>query len=376
MRIVLDAIGGDHAPQEAVKAAVQAARFYGCQMLLVGPEAQITVELQRHKTKGLNIDVVDAPQLIDMDEHPAHAIRRKPNSSHIVGLRLVRDGKADAFVSAGHSGASMAGALLILGRLPGVDRPALGTILPRLHSAPALVLDVGANTDCKPGYLLQFAQMGSVYMERTLGVHNPRVGLMSNGEESNKGDRLVQDAHMLLLESRLNFIGNIEPKDLMLHDKCDVVVADGFVGNMLIKMGEATVSLMTKKTKAEMKRNLLARMLLGLAPAAALTALPGEGRWRALAGALLGSAGVVGAGLYPLLSMRRSLDYRVLGGVPLLGTKGVVIIAHGRSDAFALVNAIRRAIESVEGGMVQKISEAVTPPQKVVATEEVLVTSS
>lgn len=360
MRVVLDAIGGDNAPQEPVKGAVQAARTYGCEILLVGPEERIAAELQRHNTRGLHISIVHAPQVITMDEHPAHAVRRKTNSSHIVGLRMVRDGKADAFVSAGHSGASMAGALLILGRLPGIDRPALGTILPRLHPSPALVLDVGANTDCKPEYLFQFARMGSIYMQRMHGIARPRVALLSNGEEQIKGDKLVQDAHLLLLESDLNFIGNVEPKDVLVHDKCDVVVADGFVGNLVLKMGEATVSLISKKTTTALREQLTLRLLAGVAPAAATALLPGKGHWRAVAGALLGSAGVIGAGLYPLWNMRRSMDYRLYGGVPLLGVKGVVVIGHGSSDAFAIKNAIRRAQETIESRAVQVMSEAVS----------------
>jgi glycerol-3-phosphate acyltransferase PlsX len=360
MRIVLDAIGGDHAPQEPVKGAVQAAREDGCKVVLVGPQERIHAELRRHKTRGLDLEVVDAPQMIEMDEHPAHAVRRKTRSSHIVGLRMVRDGQADAFVSAGHSGASMAGALLILGRLPGIERPALGTILPRLHHSPALVLDVGANTNCKPDYLLQFAHMGSIYMERTFGIPRPRVGLLSNGEEQIKGDRLVQDTHLLLAQSGLNFVGNIEPKDWLVRDVCDVVVADGFVGNLVLKMGEATVSLMAKKASAEMKRNIALRAALSVAPTAALALLPGKGRWRALAGALLGGAGVLGVGLYPLHTMRQSLDYRVYGGVPLLGVKGVVVIGHGKSDSVAIRNAIRRATETVESRAVQTIAEAIS----------------
>jgi glycerol-3-phosphate acyltransferase PlsX len=369
MQIVLDAIGGDHAPQEPVKGAVRAAREDGCKIVLVGPQERVRAELRRHKTHGLDLDVVDAPQMIEMDEHPAHAVRRKTRSSHIVGLRMVRDGQADAFVSMGHSGASMAGALLILGRLPGIERPALGTVLPRLHPSPALVLDVGANTDCKPDYLLQFARMGSVYMERTRGITRPRVGLLSNGEEQIKGDRLVQDAHLLLAQSGLNFVGNIEPKDWLVRDVCDVVVADGFVGNLVLKMGEATVSLMAKKTSAEMKRNIALRAAMGLLPAAALTLLPGGGRWRALAGALLGSAGVLGAGLYPLHNVRSALDYRVHGGVPLLGVKGTVVIGHGKSDSVAVRNAIRRASEMIESRAVQTIAEAVS----VQVTEKTLV---
>ncbi len=360
MRIVLDAVGGDHAPQEPIKGAVQAARTRGCSLVLVGPEQQITAELQQHNTRGLDIEVVHAPQIIDMHEHPAQAVRRKTKSSHIVGMRMVRDGKADAFVSAGHSGASMAGALLLLGRLPGIERPALGTIMPRLHDSPALLLDVGANTDCKPEYLLQFAQMGSTYASRMLGIKHPRVALLANGEERSKGDRVVQEAHVLLIESGLNFVGNVEPKDLMVHDNCDVVVTDGFVGNLTIKMGEATVSVLVKKVKAAMQRNLLMRVALGLIPTAALTLLPGAGRWRGVAGALLGAAGMAGAGLYPLWQVRHAMDYRVQGGVPLLGVKGVVIIAHGRSDAFAISNALGRAQEMVTSRTVQLMSDAIS----------------
>lgn len=362
MRIVLDATGGDHAPQEPVKGAVQAAHAYGCKVLLVGPEAEITAELRRYNTRKLDLSVVDAPEVIGMDEHPVQAVRRKTRSSHIVGLRMVRDGKADAFVSAGHSGASMAGALLILGRLPGIERPALGAFLPRRDGPPALLVDAGANTDCKAEYLLQFAQMGSAYARHTLGVSKPRVGLLANGEESSKGDRLVQDAHLLLLESGLHFVGNVEPKDVMVKSTCDVVVADGFVGNLTLKMAEATVSILLKKGSAELKHNLVLRLLLGLLPAAALTLLPGRGRWRAIVGALLGGAGLIGAGLYPMMHVRRDMDYRVYGGAPLLGVKGVVVIAHGKSDAFAIMNAIRRAKETVEKRTVQMMAEVVSTP--------------
>jgi glycerol-3-phosphate acyltransferase PlsX len=364
MRIVLDAIGGDNAPQEPVRGAVQAARSCGCTVMLVGPEGPILAELRRYNTRGLDLRVINAPQIIDMDEHPAQAVRRKTNSSHIVGLRMVRDGHADAFVSAGHSGASMAGALMILGRLPGIERPALGTIMPRLNDLRPLLLDIGATTDCKPEYLLQFAHMGSIYMQHAQGLPSPRVGLLSNGEEPTKGDKLVQDAHVMLRESSLNFIGNVEPKDVLVSDGCDVVVADGFVGNLILKMGEATVSLLTKRTRAAFKKNLLPRLLLSLTPAAITSLLPGSARMRSAAAAVMGGAGIIGAGLLPLLRMRREMDYRSYGGVPLLGVKGVVVIAHGRSDGLAISNAIRRAIETVEKGTVQKIAEAVSTQGK------------
>lgn len=358
-RIVLDVMGSDYGPPETVKGAVQAARTYGCTVILVGNPDQITAELAHHNVQGLDLPIVEASDTIGMDEHPAQAVRRKPDSSHAVGLRLVRDGAADAFVSAGHSGASMAGALFILGRLPGIERPALAGIFPTLHQ-PALVLDIGATTDCKPEYLLQFAQMGSVYAERAMGRRNPRVALLSNGEEESKGDKLVQDTHLLLRDSGLNFIGNAEPKDLMVHSSCDVLVADGFVGNIILKMAEAVISFALKKGKAEMGRNLPARLALGLLPTAVIALIPGSGRWRAPAGALLGSAGLLGAGLLPLLRVRRETDYRSYGGVPLLGVKGVTIIAHGKSDALAIMNAIRQAKAAVETGIVHGMAEAVS----------------
>jgi glycerol-3-phosphate acyltransferase PlsX len=363
IRIVLDAMGGDNAPHETVKGAVRAARAYGCTVFLVGSRAVLTAELARHKTTGLNLPIIDAPDVIDMRESPAQAVRRKPNSTHIVGLKLVRDGKADAFVSAGHSGATMAGALLVLGRLPGIERPALAGIFPTLHQ-PVLLLDIGATTDCKPDYLLQFAQMGSTYAERVMGIPNPRVALLANGEEETKGDRLVQEAHLLLHASELNFVGNAEPKDMLLHRSCDVVIADGFVGNMVLKMGEAVASFVVKKVKAENERNLLPRLMVSLLPTALLTLLPGAGRWRTPVGALVGSAGLLGLGLVPLLRARQASDYRSYGGALLLGVKEVTVIAHGKSDAFAIMNAIRQAREAVATrtlpGMIAATSSA--PP--------------
>lgn len=358
MRIAVDAVGGDNGIQEIIRGAVKAARNYGCTVLLVGPHEQITQELSRHNIRGLNLPIVHAPDIISMDEHPAQAVRRKPDSSHMVGLRLVRDGKADAFVSAGHSGASMAGALFVLGPLPGIERPAIAGILPTLHQ-PVLILDMGATTDCKPEYMLQFAQMGSVYAEHALGIPNPRVALLSNGEEPNKGNRLVQETHHLLRQSKLNFVGNAEPKDVMVKDYCDVLVTDGFVGNLIIKMTQAVVSYASKQIVAEFKRNPIERILLGILPTVALTLFFSRARMRVLAGGVLGSFGIVGATLFPMLRLRRVTDYRAYGGAPLLGVEGVVIISHGRSDAFAIMNAIRVAKDMVETGTIPSMAEVV-----------------
>ncbi|HET9221613.1 MAG TPA: phosphate acyltransferase, partial [Roseiflexaceae bacterium] len=220
MRIVVDATGGDHAPEQPVRGAALAARELSCAITLVGPEAQVRAELAKIATDGIDITVIDAPETIEMDESPAQAVRRKERSPHVIGLRMVRDGIADAFVSAGHSGATMAGATLILGRIHDIERPALAVVFPA-RVRPILLLDVGATTDCKPEYLEQFAHMGSVYAERSLGYRRPRVALLANGEEDTKGDKLVQDAHALLRRSHLNFVGNAEPKDALVGGVCD-----------------------------------------------------------------------------------------------------------------------------------------------------------
>jgi glycerol-3-phosphate acyltransferase PlsX len=359
MRIVLDAMGGDHAPHETIKGAVMAARAFDCTVVLVGPSDKITPELSRYDISGLDLPIVDTPEVIGMDEQAAQAVRKKTNSSHVVGMRLVRDGFAEAFVSAGHSGASMAAALFVLGRLPGIERPALVSTFPTL-SGSVLILDVGATTNCKPEYLVQFAEMGSVYAERALGIENPRIALLSNGEEKSKGDKAVQEAHQLLLKSNLNFVGNAEPKHLLLHPMCDVLVCDGFVGNTALKMGEAVVAFIKAKIKSEMKHNLWQRVLLAMLPTLALFLLPGKGKWRAPAGALLGSSGIIGAGmLLPLMRLRRLTDYRTQGGAPLLGVKGITVIAHGSSDSYAVKNAIRTAREAVERGTIRGMVEAV-----------------
>jgi glycerol-3-phosphate acyltransferase PlsX len=362
VRIVLDAAGGDHAPEQPVRGAVMAARTLGCSMILVGPEMPIRAELARQPTDGLDLTVVDAPEVIGMDEPPALAVRRRARSSHVVGLRMVRDGQADAFVSAGHSGATMAGATLILGRIRGIERPALASIFPA-HPRPFLMLDIGATTDCRPEYLLQFAQMGSVYAERALGIPNPRVALLANGEEETKGDRLVQEAYALLRSSALNFVGNAEPKDALVGGVCDVLVCDGFVGNLFIKQAEAVVRLARDLALAEVWRDLPRRLLPGLLPAALLVGL---GRAGLRNGALLGMLGaapaLLGSLLIPaLLRFRKKADYRFYGGAPLLGPRGVAIIAHGKSDAAAVMNAIRQAKEAVERGAVTGIADAITP---------------
>lgn len=358
MRIVLDASGGDHAPQATVAGAVAAAQTSGDQIILVGAEAAIRAQLAQHDLTNLDLPVVDAPEMIEMTEHPAQAVRRKRNSSVAVGLRLVRDGAADAFVSAGHSGATMAGALFILGRIKGIERPCLVTRFPTLHGA-ALLLDSGATTDCKPEYLAQFAQMGSIYAQRSLGLAQPRVGLLANGEEANKGDKLVQDAHALLSTMpQLHFVGNVEPKDMLLHDAADVIVADGFVGNLVLKFGEAVFKLASSAAAQNIRRQVALRTLVGVAPALVALAWPGKGRARAALASLTGLTLPAMTAILPLVELRRRMDYRTQGGAPLLGVNGIAVIAHGKSDALAIQNAIAQARQAVNDRVVATISQA------------------
>jgi phosphate acyltransferase len=367
VRIVLDASGGDRAPGETVAGAVLAARALGCTIVLAGPERAIRAELAKHRADRLAIEIVDAPEVIEMGEHPAQAVRRKTRSSHVVGLRMVRDGQADAFVSAGHSGATMAAATLILGRIRGIERPALAILFPAREKM-FLLLDIGANTDCKPEYLLQFAQMGSIYAERALGYANPRVALLANGEEAGKGDRLVQATYPLLRDSGLNFVGNVEPKDALLGSACDVLVCDGFVGNMFIKQAQAVVKLALALAQDETRRGLAGRLALGLIPTAALAAFgQGAARWAGLLGTFCAAPVVLASLLVPpLRRVRRKADYRYYGGGPLLGVKGVAIIAHGRSDAAAVAMAIRQAHDAVERGAVTSIADVIATDPRVV----------
>lgn len=316
MRIALDAMGGDHAPGVTVAGAVAAARTYGVGVTLVGARAAVEAELARHPTAGLDLTVVDAPETIGMDEHPAQAVRRKPNSSISVATRLVKEGQAAAIVSAGNSGAVMAAALFILGRVKGIDRPAIATVFPST-GGQVLLIDVGAITDPEPANLVQFAQMGDIYLRAVFGVARPRVGLLSNGEEETKGTKLVQEAHALLRQQPgLNFIGNVEGKDVPMG-LADVVVCDGFAGNVLIKTAEGVAAFIRQVLREEVTRTPLSKLLaLGL------------------------------RGAFRRVGVR--LDYAEFGGAPLLGVEGVVIIAHGRSNARAIQSALRVARQAAE----------------------------
>ena len=326
MRIVLDAMGGDHAPEVAVEGGVMAAREYGIEVVLVGPQEVIEAELAKHDTAGLSLPVVHASQVIEMTDEPSMAARKKKDSSMVVGMKLVKNGEADAFTTAGNSGGALAAALFRLGRVKGIKRPALSTVFPT-RKGLCFISDVGANTDCKPIYLLQFGIMGSAYAERVLGIPNPRVGIVSTGEEEGKGNILVKETFKLLKESDLNFIGNVEGKDIPAG-LADVVVTDGFSGNVVIKLSEGVVSLLMRVMEEEIKR-----------------------RPMAVLGALLAKSA--------LREVKSRLDYSEYGGAPLLGVDGVVIIGHGRSNAKAIKNMVRVGKEAVEKGMLEAIKEGV-----------------
>lgn len=325
MRILLDAMGGDHAPQVTVEGAVWAARDFGVEVVLVGREEDVRGELAKHETAGLPLTLVHAGEVVEMHEHPAMAVRAKRDSSMVVGMKMLKQGEVDAFVSMGNTGGVLAAALLHLGRIPGVMRPALSTVYPTVKGF-CFMLDVGANTDCRPQWLQQFALMGSIYAERVLGVERPKVGLVSNGEEETKGSQLVQEAHQLLKETPgLHFIGNVEGKDIA-PGMADVVVTDGFTGNVIIKLSEGLAWMFKTMVREELKRSPVA--LLG---------------------------GLLARGAFDGLAER--LDYAKYGGAPLLGVDGVVIIGHGRSNALAVRNAIRVAKQAVESRVLEVIKE-------------------
>ena len=326
MRIAVDAIGGDHGPSVVVPGAVQGARSFGVGLDLVGPADEVRRVLAGVDATGVDVAVVDAPETIAMDEHPAQAVRRKPRSSIAVALAAVRDGRAGAMISAGNSGAVMAAALLVLGRAPGIDRPAIAAFLPSLRGQ-TLVLDLGAVTDPKPHHLVQFAQMGSIYAERALGVAKPTVGLLSNGEEPSKGNQLVREAFPLLAGAPgIDFRGNVEGKDIT-RGAVDVVVTDGFTGNVALKVAEGVTALVGDVLRAEVTATV-PRKLAALALRLAFRAV------------------------------RAKLDYAETGGAPLLGVNGMVIIAHGRSNERAITNAVgvaRRATEADVAGTIGRL---------------------
>ncbi len=327
MRIVLDAMGSDNYPDPEVAAAVEAAELYGDEILLVGQQEQLAPRLAALGGNA-KVRLVHAPEVLEMSDKPARSARGKAENSMAVGMDLLKSGQADAFVTAGNTGGAMANGLFRLGRIRGVKRPALAVLLPVAGSGHCVVLDVGANAECKPEYLRQFAVMGSLYAEKVLGISNPRVGLISNGEEAGKGNDLVKATYPLLAESGLNFIGNVEGKELF-GAQADVAVTDGFTGNVMIKASEAVSKLLIDTIRAELTSTL--RTSLG-----ALLAKPAFN------------------------SVKKMMDPGEVGAAPLLGINGLVLVGHGRSDARALVSAIRVARQAVSADLLSALREGIS----------------
>lgn len=325
--IVVDAMGSDNYPEPDVQGAVLAARDYGVEIILAGSEPMVKPILEAQNPGNLPIRIAHAPEILEMADKPAENARRKAQNSMAVGMRLVKSGEADAFVTAGNTGGAMANALFQLGRVRGVKRPALTALFP-VSTGYCVVTDIGANAECKPEYLLQFAVMGSIYAEKILGKPNPRVGLLSNGEEAGKGNELVKTAYPMLEASSLNFIGNVEGKELFFG-AADVVVTDGFTGNVLLKSSEAVAKLLTEKIKEAIKNG---------------------GPLTLLGGILIKPA---------LGSIKRMLDPSEVGGAPLLGVDGLVFVGHGRSNAIAIKNAVRTAKQAVEAHLLESIRSAI-----------------
>ncbi|MFN8413672.1 MAG: phosphate acyltransferase PlsX [Anaerolineales bacterium] len=330
-RIVVDAMGSDEYPHPDVEGAVMAAREYGVEIILVGDESKIKPILDAQNPGNLPIRIVNAPEMLTMEDKGENLVlkarSKDAKNSMAVGIDMVKNGEADAFVTAGNTGAGMVTALFRLGRIRGVDRPALAPIFPTA-TGTCVVLDIGANPDCKPENLIQFGIMGSIYAEKVRGVKNPKVGLISNGEEEGKGNELVKGATPLFKASKLNYFGNVEGKEV-IGGKVDVAVTDGFTGNVMLKSSEAVAKLITDRIRELIKNGSLVTKIGGMLVRPALGAI------------------------------KKLLDPSEQGAAPLLGVNGLVFIGHGRSDAFAIKNAIRVAKHAVDVKVLEEIKSAI-----------------
>jgi glycerol-3-phosphate acyltransferase PlsX len=325
MKIAVDAMGGDHGPAVVVEGAVTAARELGTSVVLVGDKAAIEREVSRLGAQALGLEIRHASQVVSMAETPSHALRRKRDSSLRVAAELVRDREAAAFVSAGNTGAALAISMFVIGVLPGVDRPAIAAVLPSLRGYTVLV-DVGANIGPKPWHLLQFAIMGNAFARDILGVDTPRVGLLSIGEEEGKGNDLTREAYEQMKTSSLNFVGNVEGRDIY-NGSCDVIVTDGFTGNVALKISESLAEMLGAMIKEELTRDMRSKLGAALATPA-------------------------------FTRFRKRVDYTEMGGAPLLGIDGGAIICHGSSPAKAIKNAVRVAAEWARAGLNDHIKAA------------------
>ena len=344
MRIILDAMGGDFAPEAPVMGAVQAAKDFGAQITLVGKGNEILEVLRKHNIENLpeGLEVANADEVVDMHDDPANVIRKKKNSSMVLGLKMVAEGEGDAFVSAGSTGALLSGATLIVKRVKGIRRAAMGPVMPNKAGGKTVILDCGANAECTPEFLLQFGLVGSLYAKKYLGVENPKVGLLNIGTEDTKGTSLQKEAYTLLTEAAnqgiLHFVGNVEARDVPLG-AVDVVVCDGFAGNVLLKTIEGTAMFMGSLMKHRIfKRNIFSKI-----------------------GYLFCKPGVD--------EVMKMLDYREIGGTEFLGIKKPVIKAHGSSDALAFRNAIAQAMDAAKSDISEELEQGLKALAGVEATE-------
>ena len=337
MRIAVDGMGGDNAPAEIVKGCVKAAQQIEDEIILVGRSDLLEKELKKYRYKGQQIQIVHASEVIENEDKPVRAVRSKKDSSMVVGLNLVKEGKADLFISAGNTGALMAGSLFILGRIQGIDRPAIAATYPILGKGVSLLVDSGANAECKPNNLLEFATMGSIYMEKVLGKKNPKVGLVNIGAEETKGTTVTKATYELLSKSNLRFEGNIEARYIPRGD-VDVIVCDGFTGNVILKLTEGLAWNILKLIKSKFTDGFFPKMGAAL--------LSGK-----------------------LKELKNEFDYSEYGGAPILGVKGAVVKMHGSSQANGVKNTILKGIPFAENHVVQVIQSSVVELEEIVISE-------
>ncbi|XVG95142.1 phosphate acyltransferase PlsX [Eubacteriales bacterium KG127] len=325
MKILIDGMGGDNAPEVIVEGAIMATKYTKENMCIIGDEEKINKIISKYGYKGEQISVLNATEKIENDESPVRAIRRKKDSSIVKGINMLNQGEGDVLISAGSTGALLAGGHLIIGCIDGIERPALATVYPILGKEPSLLLDAGANVECKAHHLLQFAIMGSIYMEEVIGKKNPVIGLVNNGVEAGKGNTLTKEAYKLISKTDLNFMGNLEARDIPLG-LADVIVADGFTGNIVLKLSEGLALTLMRELKYRFTSTGVAK----------------------LGAAMLKSK---------LLSLKEEVDYKEYGGAPILGLNKALLKMHGSSDGYAVMRTIMKSIPYVNENVVEKISD-------------------
>lgn len=337
MKIIIDGMGGDNAPASVVEGAVLALKEMPHEIVFVGQEEKIHEELKKYKYDESRVSVIDAREIISNDEAPVRAVRSKKDSSIVKGINMVKNGEGDIFISAGSTGALLSGGLFLLGRIQGIDRPALASIYPIIGGKASLLVDAGANSECKPNNLLEFGIMGNIYMEKVIGRENPRVGLVNIGTEAKKGNTLTKAAYDLLEQSNMNFIGNVEAREVP-KGACDVIVTDGFTGNVILKLTEGLawniLQVIKKKFTEGVKAKLGAALLID-----------------------------------KLASLKQEFDYSEYGGAPILGVKGPIVKMHGSSNANAVKNTILKGIPYVEENVVGTIQNSVLEIEKITLSE-------